>query len=1061
MENESKDTKDEAKEEETEYYDWTMIPHCGREENKNGVTFKGDSQEYLEARDKIFDLFNKKGRKLTINNRKLRVVDNAENKPFKQFKIEVTPPKGLSGKVNMKIYGANKAGIATFMITKTKDSQLIHVKTLAFRVIRYLLDGIIDGVIKGDDFDDYIEVSKSGGDGSNTEGTSRCDQCDETFKTKNGISIHMEKVHRNHHQNRCVFCGNIFDTEEDIRLHIKMEHRENQDFRCEKCNFTFQEDGSLKEHIQRCGEKKENQGKCSFHSKCDYCDLKLWAENDVQAKENLSSHLLVCSFYPKNTTDVPLHHYCKKCNFSTQIEKELKRHKRDEHDDSSMSTSPKPKRRKQLEDVESMDVEEPIDDQNKMDIDEILIERSKSWDEKIKKKNEKNEAEEKRLKKEKEEKQKQEFQKREKEKKEAEKLKKMKSKLKKSNERVQIKSFLREIPQSVKNLIGEDYYLYPVVGDGACGLRAIAGWIFQDPTEGPYLGRNVNAHFVRNWHYWKNFFSFPFVREIGNKGVIRIENERDLLKFLENGEEGAFMWRDHEDFAAISNIFQVRIKIITVRNTEDLHPTISIQDPDPNFKAETESTPGQIPEIILFHLKDMHYDLIVPKDCRMAEEGGLDLQRKQKSNIKDLKDGEEGKNVEEIKENASLLKKIDELERKLKLMENKVHELEKEMVKGPEIKYLCSKCDDIKCRKCEIEITSKSNQEEHMRNKVSNQNKCEKCGTFFWTESLLENHIKEDHKDEIKNCKYCNSGFKTEECLTKHMEEKHKEEIHEEQKKRGFKRSNQSDQCEENVLINGNMGALKKTHMPAKRFPCRKCNQIFSNKTDLNDHLEIHKTSKQKFKTRQYNCDDCAFQGENFPELKRHVDRSGHRPTKYRETCFTCEEEFDGYYELMTHRKSKHPSARTCRYFKRDECIFSSEVCWYRHDETLEVEQEKKFSKLTCQYCSETFEGKKDLKMHMKRKHRELVAKCTDFENGKCQLKEYWCWFIHEDQAKECTNNIEKNSENDSFKAETNNQVFRETTEKIPPDQTSQILKMLTELSLQVKNIENRTKNCS
>ena len=66
------------------------------------------------------------------------------------------------------------------------------------------------------------------------------------------------------------------------------------------------------------------------------------------------------------------------------------------------------------------------------------------------------------------------------------------------------------------------------------------------------------------------------------------------------------MWRDHEDFAALSNIYQVRIKIITVRNTQDIHPVISIQDPDPNFKLETESAPGKIPEILLFHVKDVH-----------------------------------------------------------------------------------------------------------------------------------------------------------------------------------------------------------------------------------------------------------------------------------------------------------------------------------------------------------------------------------------------------------------------------------------------------------------------
>ena len=115
-----------------EYYEWTMIPNCNSEENKNGVTFKGDTEEYLMARDMIFNLFNKKGSKLSINQRKLRILDNATNKPIR---VEVKPPKGPVGKVNLKIYEANKAGIATFMIQKTKDSELLHLKTLAFKVI--------------------------------------------------------------------------------------------------------------------------------------------------------------------------------------------------------------------------------------------------------------------------------------------------------------------------------------------------------------------------------------------------------------------------------------------------------------------------------------------------------------------------------------------------------------------------------------------------------------------------------------------------------------------------------------------------------------------------------------------------------------------------------------------------------------------------------------------------------------------------------------------------------------------------------------------------------------
>ena len=102
----------------------------------------------------------------------------------------------------------------------------------------------------------------------------------------------------------------------------------------------------------------------------------------------------------------------------------------------------------------------------------------------------------------------------EREKKEAEKQKKLRAKLKNKEKKekedyLQTKPYLKELPDVVKNVIGDDFYLYPVAGDGACALRSIAGWIFQDPSLGPYLGRNVNEHFVKNWHYWKNFFYFP------------------------------------------------------------------------------------------------------------------------------------------------------------------------------------------------------------------------------------------------------------------------------------------------------------------------------------------------------------------------------------------------------------------------------------------------------------------------------------------------------------------------------------------------------------------------
>ena len=117
-----------------------------------------------------------------------------------------------------------------------------------------------------------------------------------------------------------------------------------------------------------------------------------------------------------------------------------------------------------------------------------------------------------------------------------------------------MKSFLRELPPGVKKILGEGYFLFPVDGDGACGPRTFASWIFQDPTLGPYLARNINQHFVNYWDgYWKNFFSLPFVRLVGNGKEIKKETEEDLLEFLTNSQEGEYMWRGDDDFSVISN----------------------------------------------------------------------------------------------------------------------------------------------------------------------------------------------------------------------------------------------------------------------------------------------------------------------------------------------------------------------------------------------------------------------------------------------------------------------------------------------------------------------------
>ena len=44
---------EEIKEDTNDYYDWEMIPRVYSDDSKTGVTFKGESPEYLEASKKL------------------------------------------------------------------------------------------------------------------------------------------------------------------------------------------------------------------------------------------------------------------------------------------------------------------------------------------------------------------------------------------------------------------------------------------------------------------------------------------------------------------------------------------------------------------------------------------------------------------------------------------------------------------------------------------------------------------------------------------------------------------------------------------------------------------------------------------------------------------------------------------------------------------------------------------------------------------------------------------------------------------------------------------------
>ena len=163
----------------------------------------------------IMYLIKKKGDRFFINGIEIAIADNPENKPVS---IEVKPKAGLTGKVNLKVYAKNNRGSATIMITKPRGGDVVHVKNLAFNVIKYILDKVISGEIKKEDID--LMRKKS----SNKTVKNKCEFCKKEFVTYQELKLHITSNHKN--MVVCILCESKFLDDEEFVKHNQKVHSE-------------------------------------------------------------------------------------------------------------------------------------------------------------------------------------------------------------------------------------------------------------------------------------------------------------------------------------------------------------------------------------------------------------------------------------------------------------------------------------------------------------------------------------------------------------------------------------------------------------------------------------------------------------------------------------------------------------------------------------------------------------------------------------------------------------------------------------------------------------------
>ena len=830
---------------------------------------------------------------------------------------------------------------------------------------------------------------------NNKEEVFDCQICEKTFQTRRGLKGHETKIHKELDLSMKRPCTEENEADLDPTLDDIIEEKRYSKT-CSKCKLHME---ATRKYVLIQDIKKHNESNCM----------------------NMNNKI-------KDCTD---------CDYKTMDEKTFKRHKRDKHNELTASTSPPPKKVKVKKDRdnddEKMEVEENCrnaagssEDFEDMEIEDGESEemiRSKLMDKKIMKKaieQEKKdqlylqkikfiEQEKKMMERNQMELIKLSNKKRKQKAKDVKKrLRRQNSKANTSNEIMNVVPNIKPVPANVSHLVNQGDKVYVVPGDGACCFNSAAAHLFKDEVFGRNLRRKMNYFFAKLFEKKYTFKTpcskeSPFVRKIGGGGSISFTDPKELIDYLEHCEEADLMWSDSEDINVLSDMYQMKIKIITTTGENDTNPTVNWILPDEELKEYAELKNVEIDDLVLLHENDMHFNLIVSKKSDLAMLGSLsyranirpmiDIMDEDEDNSTEVIESERDKTPEEYKVLQLKLKKLqdrhDNLESEYKKCENqlkrKTEEVEKLKIEVKDMKQTLEIVGKEKMLYSESVINDGDLRKHNKMQKMSTpEDQGTKCDDNFSSKGDSRMHIKSKHAGDIGN-KSTKSSLRSE---NKRYSKKH-------------------------IAVN---------HIENSEYNCDECPYQGTSFSEITEHIKRAHT----INTELY-CSQCKFQANTNQELRVH--KVNKHPLKDKIRCRICGEEFATKSTMMGHRKEKHThTVAFCKNKMTGSCPFVSTKCWWRHDE--KAESDNKEQSFRCFDCSETFNIKRDLMVHKKRKHISNVRYCNDYLDEKCRFNDNFCWFRHERPDED---NLDEEAREEVLYEKSDEPVFQEVLEDLDP----------------------------
>ena len=409
--------------------------------------------------------------------------------------------------------------------------------------------------------------------------------------------------------------------------------------------------------------------------------------------------------------------------------------------------------------------------------------------------------------------------------------------------------------------------------------------------------------------------------------------------------------------------------------------------PNPHIKDQGEFR-DQVKDFFLFNSSMTHYDLLVHRESKLAEQGLVIKSKDTKSKEKQINQNVVEKSVKASQTNDSDTEDEDEHIHCLRGCPiSKANTLEEEYW---ELKLAHEKLNE----KYNNEKKEKEEEDKKMKGKVT--------AAKFRAEIRL---LKASYSSAMETV--AEETTKKEEALTMlkllKATEKVKKDINMIEQRPTVEEIAEEPELEWTDVCR----SKEKSSPPKTNVKCKNCDETFSTEKRLKKHAMKHsvrgeaqtktndkphsdwsdnksaETVESPEKKKVYHCDKCENICPSENVLKRHI-HTRHEPI----VCYLCDEDISSRYDLMKHKEVVHKITKlmTCKFFLENDCLYS-------HKNSDEPKNMEAFNN------NKTHKTQRQI---VCKKGKKCDRKCDFTENAHMHISDVFCHFQEKCTKERC-----------------------------------------------------------